>query len=433
MKKLFKFYIVLFFFSCSNYNDRIEETSQSNNEGIIGYEKALALVKDFATKINTPKSKAFRFSDLKIQKIEKESMPIKFANLQKLILTKSVDINLKESVDIYTFQFEKNGKQGFVMVTDDPRSSTVLAYVEEGSIADTVNSSAAAFVLNRVKDAIISDLNIYYSDKLETKVPTKVIYNHWSLGPTLTTKWVCDAPYNNSYHYPNGTTCTSTTNGKYPASYTAVALAQCIAGYPSDPILKYDLPITLTNKYNVRAFASTQKITSSSPYATKVARFIREFDDIVPIGGFSTFQCGGVGTKTELRHAHMGLNNVGLTNDYFRYSGVNTPYKKLVEYFVKALRLDCSSVVAGYNSNLTKYSVWIIDGIAGLVAADYSDYSKDLFIHCNFMLGGNFDGWYKNFQSPINHNGNHVLGGDSSYYLEAITFRPVSPYIDPQF
>lgn len=334
--------VLLILSGCSNNTDEIISTTQNETENKVekDYQKALDLVKEFAEKVNRPKSKSFDFSAVEIKNVEKSSLPIKFTKEMPTV-AKSKGIDMKESVDIYTFQFIKDGKEGFAIATDDPRHPTVLAYIEEGKLADTVENSAPAFVFRNIKNIVLSDINRYYGEKLLPQAKTKVIYQNWQFQPILTTKWTTNSPYNNNYHKPSGSSCTSTENGKYPASYTAIALAQCIAAYPIDRVFQLDLPTLLTNKYNVRAFASTPTITPTSSHASKVAQFVREFDSSQTTGGFTTFQCGGFGTKTTLNWANIGLNNVGLSRDYYRYNGTSTKLSKFVEYIVKACRFDC--------------------------------------------------------------------------------------------
>lgn len=430
MKSIFKLFFLIFVIGCNSQNEEIyqEKDTSVDNET---YAEALAIVNEFVQRIDPVGSRSFNFSDLKIEKVEKSSLPVKFTNsINTISRTASNDIDLKESVDIYTFSFEKNGKHGFTMVTDDPRISSVLAYIENGNLSDTINNPAAAFVFRNIKNAVINDLNRYYTEKLSSvNTRSNKIFISWQLGPTVKTTWsMYKSPYNDNYAYPqNGSAkCKTTDNGKYPASGTAIALSQCIICYPSDPVFQLDLPTSLTNNYKAREFAKTTQIAPNSTHAKKVAEFVKKFDEAAG----TTFSCSG--TKTELRNASYGLSNVGLPSNYYLYHS-NSKLVKYIEYIVKALRFDCASVLGGYNYMNKDYAVWVIDGIIGQVAEDFSDYSDDLFVHCNFLDAGKNDGWVKNFMAPKDYYGNYILGDDYSFTLEGIHFRPVSPYIDPQF
>lgn len=427
MKKTFIFFFLTILIGCNYANKEIEPKENEPNE----YSKALDIVHEFIKRIEPLHSKSSDFHDLQIINAEKKTTQIKFTHRINQLSQNAISaIDLREYIDIYTFSFEKNGKQGFTIVTDDARIPSVLAYIEDGDLSDTINNPAAAFVFRNLRKILINDLNRYYSEKLSPQNFTKSkIFTTWQLGPTIKTQWSTNkSPYNDNYPFPQsgGALCPSTDNKKYPASGTAIALSQCIICYPSDPVFQLDLPTSLTTNYNVREFAKTKQIAPNSTHAKKVAEFIKKIDEATG----TEFSCSG--TKTELRLANYGLSNLGFPSNYYLYHSNARP-AKYIEYIVKALKFDCASVLGGYDNKLRKYVVWIIDGINGQVADDYSDYSDDLFVHCNFSNGGKNDGWVKNFMAPKDHYGNFILGDDYSFSLEGIHIRPVSPYIDPEF
>ncbi len=419
---------LLAFYKCSNEKENLIDSEKKAEvpENVQGQDKALVLVKEFAEKINSS-SRAFDFSDLKIEKVEKSSVPVVFSDTVAGLARSSAD-DMKGSVDLYTFTFDKDGQKGFAISTDDPRCARVLAYVENGSLADTVNCPAVSLVLQRIQGVIALDLNRYYRDKENPELSRAVradFFQSWQLLPNLKTKWHFQkAPYNNNYPYPsNGASkCKDTGNGKYPTSMMAISLAQCLASYSVD----YDLPTSLTNKYNVRAFGQTETIGEGSTHAAKVAELIRSFDDKAVSGGHTTFTCSNFGPKTELRWAATGLADLGLTNNYYLYTANKSINLMLLNTF-RACRWDCPTIYAGYNSNLSVYAVWILDGFIGDVNSNITK-TENAMAHCCFNYGGSLDGWYAEPHAPKNTYGQYVLSGDYSYYMESLHFRAVCPW-----
>lgn len=429
--------VFLFIFCrCNNENEEVinidKKIVNEISENLQGEKKALALVKEFAEKINKSSSvsRVFDFSDVEIEKIEKSFVPIELNEKFSTLSRSSVE-DMKESVDLYTFTLKKDGQKGFAISTDDPRCARVLAYVENGSLADTVNNPAVSFMLQNIRDVLILDLNRYYRDKEYpemSRAANSDFWQSWQLLPNLKTKWNnWNAPYNNNYPFPSngGAKCTSTGNGKYPASMMAISIAQCLASYYTD----YDLPTTLTSKYNVRAFGETETISTSSTHAAKVAEFVRFFDDTKVSGGVTKFTCSNRGTETELRWVTPRLNELGITDKYYLYTANKRIDLVLIDAF-KACRWDCPSVYAGYNNKTGEskvYAAWIIDGFIGMVNDNLTK-TEDAMVHCCFNVGGALDGWYANPHAPKNAYGQYVLADDYSYYMESLHFRAICPW-----
>ncbi len=424
---------LLVFCRCSNEKEEIvyqeEENTDVVPENLQGQAKALLLVKEFAEKIHQSSraSSIFNFSDLEIEKVEKSSLPVKFSDKVSTLARSSVE-DMKERVDLYTFTFKKDGNKGFAISTDDARCARVLAYVENGSLADTINCPGASVLLQNFSQVIALDLNRYYRDKEYpelSRAANSDFWQSWQLSPNLKTKWhFRKVPYNNNYPYPsNGASkCEDTDNGKYPTSMVAISLAQCLASYSVD----YDLPILLTSKYNVRVFGQTETISTSSTHAAKVAAFIRSFDDTSTSGGFTKFTCSNFGPKTELRQARIGLANLGLTDQYYLYNANASINLMLLNTF-RACRWDCPTIYAGYNNNSSIYGAWIIDGFIGMVNSNITK-TEDVMVHCCFNYGEQLIGWYANAHAPKNSYGQYVLSGDYSYYMESLHFRAVCPW-----
>ncbi len=191
------------------------------------------------------------------------------------------------------------GKTGFAIATDDERVDRVLAFVEEGSLADTANVPGMAYMVRRFKDVLAEDLDRYYS----VSPRADEFMQTWTLGPCLKTQWHQAEPYNNNYKTPSSV-CAETENGKYQASSTAVSVAQCIANYPQD----YDIPVALLKKHNILQLVAQPKIyTWDTELAPKVAAFVKEFDP----DKTTKFKC--TGSSTEIADLSDVLNSLGFT------------------------------------------------------------------------------------------------------------------------
>ena len=151
------------FYKCSNEKENLIDNQKQEEiqENVNGQDKAWRLIKKFVEQVNSKSSRSniFDFSDLKIKKIDKDI--IKVDNLCQNLTrsSKQIDIN----VDTYRFTFEKDSKQGFAIATDDQRVDRVLAFVEEGALADTAYVPGMAYMVKGFKDVLAEDLNIFYT------------------------------------------------------------------------------------------------------------------------------------------------------------------------------------------------------------------------------------------------------------------------------
>lgn len=168
--------------------------------------------------------------------------------------------NEKKSFNLYTISFEKEGKKGFSIVAGDGRLSQIYAYTENGQIADTTHNIALAFVLSRIPDLCMYQLDDYYTVDEEEQVSLKSS-SYQSIGPLVTTEWHQSMPFNNLY--PSGS-C-STYGGRYPAGCVPVAFCQAVA--------YFDPPLAQMNgRFNFPAL--TQYSLPSYSYEQMAADFV---------------------------------------------------------------------------------------------------------------------------------------------------------------
>lgn len=399
----------LFAFSkCSNDKENIADTEKTGklSENLQGQDKAWALVKKFAEKVNVNTSRAgvFDFSNLKITKTEKEIICVDDLRQNLVRNTETINTN----VETYRFTFEKNGKNGFAIATNDERVNRVLAFVEEGYLSDTVNIPGMAYMVRRFRDVLAQDLDKYYTEGPQTYE----FMQEWTLGPCLKTQWHTGEPYNNNYKTPS-TPCVETDNGKYQASSTAISVAQCIANYPQD----YDIPAALLKKHNIIQLVAQNKIYAwDTELAPKVAAFVKEFDP----DKTTKFRC--TGSSTEIADLGNALNTLGFGGSYTYYQN-----KHDIIWTFKCLRWDCPTVYGGLTRDFSQSEGWVVDGFWGMVNSNVTNIELTS-VHCVFAFGGTGNGWYSNPSEPIDPNGKPIYNHGQYYHKMSLHFRPVCPW-----
>ncbi len=393
---------------CGNEKEEIVHTEKNGDaENLKGQDKAWKAIKKFAEKVNGKESRSgvFDLSKLTITKVEKEIISIE--ELQQSFARSTESINT--DVVTYRFTFEKEGKQGFAIATDDERINRVLAFVEEGSLADTAIIPGMAYMVKRFQDVLAYDLDTYYSEGPQTYE----FMQEWTLRPCLKTQWHKGEPYNNNYKTPTSP-CGETDNGKYQASSTAISIAQCVANYPQD----YDIPAMLLKKYNIAQLVAQSKIyATDTDLAPKVAAFVKEFDP----DKTTKFDCKG--SSTEIINVMSVLAALGFGNNYASYQNKHDIIKTF-----KGLRWDCPTVYGVFSGDSRNQAEgWVVDGFWGMVNSDVTKIELTS-VHCIFAFGGMGNGWYSNPSEPIDPNGKPVYDHNQCTFKASLHFRPVCPW-----
>lgn len=140
-------------------------------------QKALNLITSFRNRLNPNESRSR--NNLKILDVEKSSIAFKKKGDTDGKFTRGYADENIEDVSIYTFRFEKNGERGFSISSPDQRIDRVLAYVENGEIADTAFISGMAQMIHNIVYACAEDLDEYYSGikRIQSRATKRVIYH----------------------------------------------------------------------------------------------------------------------------------------------------------------------------------------------------------------------------------------------------------------
>lgn len=399
-------FTLLAFYKCSNEKEEIVKADNVDglNENLSGEDKAWALVKKFAEKVNEKNSRSFDFSSYKVKKVEKDTINLDFLN-QQFNLSRATGMDsISTDVEICKFTIEKDGIQGFAIATSDERIDRVLALVDDGCLADTAEILGMAYMVQGFKYVLAEEL-LKYSEK-GTSRASREFGQEWTLGPCIKTKWNTNAPYNNSY---DGSGCPG--NGKYPASTTAVAFAQCVANYPAD----YDFPAKVLQMYNLREFVKQEQVSVGSSIAAQISSFIKSFEVK------AKYDCSG--TSTEF-NAINTLYNLGFEGGKYNFQKSD---KIDVKGVFKSLRFDCPTIVGTMDRNFAMWQSWILDGFWGMATPSLSTIEVTGY-HINFCRGGKNDGWWASATNPTTSAGVPLFPSGHDYFIRTITFLPVCPW-----
>lgn len=370
--------ILLSYTSCSDTTKVEGIMDESTQPNLLPQDNiGIDLLKTFSEKVNKSKTKSFSFSDVQINKIENSSVSFKANQANQLTKATSID---SVTIPLITYTFEKDGNPGFAIVSPDEKVNKVLFYCENGRLADTSNFQEAAFLIRCIPNMIVNELNDYYMQpKTKTVIIDGVLMDEWNLPACIKTKWGYNTPYNNNYTAFNCSSSTSiTTNGKYPASATAVAMAQCVANYPFPPE-------QLTKQYNVASFISKGKITANDKDAPKVAKLVKLFDTEFL---HTKFACNR--TQTLLANARVELSSLGfIEGQHFVYTSKENDIKTQMY-----LQFQCPTIYeASTKTNVNKTYTWIVDGMWFYLDSSMKKIQVNGY-HCNWGIDGQYDSWY---------------------------------------
>lgn len=352
--------------SCNNEREQIV-SENTNTES----ETALELIKEFSAKVNNG-SRSFFDSDLKVTKIEKNTIAYQ-AKTNALARSGVAEV---ENVDLFTFSIEKNGKEGFAIASSDKRINRVLAYVENGSISDTIFNKGMAMMLGNIPYVCAEDLERYYQDTAsilsrasdEIYIPSFVV-----------TQWGQGAPYNNSCPEMN---CSRYSNGRAPAGCVGIALAQAVACYPIEHV-QYLFGVSLINKRPRIYEWDTELVPVVAYYVWEMAR-----------GCWSDFSCEG--TSSDIEKAKNFLIYTGYIEGYDFYWRRANNVNKQELFWAMNSRVP---VISFGNSDSGEGHAWLFDGMTGRVVN--GEVKEFWSVHCNWGWNGIGDGWYANYNLPV--------------------------------
>lgn len=369
-------------------------------------EEVLNLVTEFENGITSSKSKSSNANSIK------SKYYIEISENSKLKSRNSVD---EDVIEVYEVNLKDTNTEGFALISADRRVSGIIAYIPNGSLADTIDNKALAQMLKlseatyiqsvhgynhlidslkeKTIDKICQSENIsrdeYYKNGYIIKYTTDInlIDNNTThtkaarlpepgaiktqIGPHLKTQWDQWAPYNNQVpHFCPG-------GGRAPTGCVATALAQIAAYYKRQPKDN-------SYYYNYDAMLKYTKI----PYTDQVAsNYVSKLMVDIGIGVDMNYACGG-----------SGAYSVDAVNYFSKKFGLSYSLhigRELVPSdMYNILRQGRIIYISGTSSSGAH--AWLVDGSYG--TSYVMSYLKDFYVHCNFGWGGSSDGYFCIYQ-----------------------------------
>ena len=422
MKEIFKLILLLVILSGCIENDEEIILNNSDLEDVSEYKRAEDLICQFSERIDKEKGGTrSSTSQIILSLAGKKSVVI------PKIATRTGEIST-DSVNMFIFDTEKDGRFGFAIATGKAEVGRVYAYVENGIAnqadldavkveqlntkqkrvdLDTIENEGMAYLVSQIPDIIKQDqLNPNLTRSGEQRT------THVSI-PLVKTEWNQHYPYN----------AQMPTNGKCSISYyyagcIPIAVAQAITYYRKCPVA-----------YDWDAFTVNTGIYDANLIAP-VSQFVKKVADGIKVG----YKCDGTGAK-----------NLGSTNDFLKGWGYNVERHKTNDVD-KNLLYKClitkNVVIFGGKKKKSTGHVWLVDG-------GVFEYSGNMMIgctniqvkaiHCNFGWNRANNGWYaikdgaynrpansasQDGNNPTNDknspNGNFYTENDYIYFHEAM-------------
>ena len=303
--------------------------------------------------------------------------------------TTSMD-NLPDTL-MYIVNFKNN--QGYVLVSANRNTESILAYVEEGSLRPNqqIDNRGFRIFLNGIGRYLLTSGdhgplfppidttgigNLFTIDSLDMEIAVDFMKE-----PLLTTKWHEDAPFNDE--------CPLSYNSRSKAGDGAVALAQ-VAGY-------YRSPDGLEGHTFYWDEILDGEEPTSSIGMSSVAHLVHD------LGEYSL-------ADYNRTHTDIDFSDMQYALDVMDYNYDETSYSfNLCRSEFNANR---PVIVEGWDNTHTTSHKWVMDGAVAWVIRRtiyYSDGSIQMtripqkLVHCNWGLGGNYNGYFLTGAFDINH------------------------------
>lgn len=371
--------------------------------------EALNLVKDFVSSQSSTRNFALISPVIKEKYYLTTKLPGKLSSTSVKIPVYEVALNAKS-------------EDGYALVSGDERVPAVIAYVEEGSIKDTIANKGAALMLQVAQNALLKDIAYveFIKDSLRTKTLQKIasttgkrdvsfddikdqlMVDNGSTrseavnpGGTLLkevknlikTKWNQNSPYNNALGNAVDSELGGSYQGKNAVGCTGVAIAQLVAHFEC-----------LSSAYGTRLNWSDIKY---SPYIynsdePELKNQVANLCKHVALG-IETSWNRGVGSASVAKGANY-LSGLGVSVDTGRK---NTGYDLDAVRIVNSLDVLCPVIITGKALDRARSTgggghCWLLDGYQLRKRTLTREIIKanDTYIHANFGWGGNEDGFY---------------------------------------
>lgn len=345
-----------------------------------GSQAALELVNAFRQSVNQNDSRAAMPDDLEILGVDKQSISFKKVDASGAELSRTAAEPVKD-VDMYTFTFLKGEKKGFAISVPDERVNQVLAYCENGSLADTAYIEGLAMVIRELPWVCARYLDEYENEPQSRATVTEFITDNF-----MKMEWDQDWPYNK--YCPEKGCTDSRLHGHAWAGCVAVATAQALAYVGWKPY-----------GYDFGALRGVATITDNSPHADEVARLIYE----VAEGCNMEYGCDGSSSSLQSARDYLlalGFNK-NMADPCFTYKKSSSFSNDLMYMAIGLLR---KPVAARGRMKKGDGHMWLYTGVKGLFSST-DGVQRITHLYCNWGWGGSSNGWYSEedgFNQPRN-------------------------------
>lgn len=336
----------------------------------------------------------------------------------------SLSDNGGKQIPLYEVNLNGDEEGGYAIVSGDDRVPGVIAYVEHGSLKDTLNNKGAAMMLKEAQRALITKIKAaeISTDSLRASAAAKIskvigtskfTFNEIKdriivqnitraaasipqgtlikqVTPLITTQWNQWAPYNNLMDETSASDMQGWPYyGKNAVGCTAVAIAQLVAYYEC---LSSANGVAL-NWDNLKASSEVSNYGSET-LKTQISKLFYHVAH-----GIQTTWSNGEGSA-KISNASSYLSGLGLTFDTgSKYAGYTMDAGRIIESLDKLYPVI---ITGGYQAGTRSSSVggrhcWLLDGYQicrRTTTARTIVKQNDTYIHANFGWSGYEDGYY---------------------------------------
>ncbi|MDR0230583.1 MAG: C10 family peptidase [Dysgonamonadaceae bacterium] len=403
MKKTFYLLIALIAIGCTQNFDSdnflLSESIENN--------AAIELVKSFAESIkgNQIEARSAIQSNMIITEIESKTL---YFDISEDLRSQRSNIDSKSvSVQLKTVKFNRNGKSGFSIVSDDSRTNRVYAYVENGSLSDTTFNIGLTIALEKIERACEYDLVDYY--KNEKFVPTRADFP-LLVNNILPTYWDQTAPFNLS---APPTSCSRPNEwayaGRAAAGCTPVAVSQAVA-FLCPPAISQNFDLLTLRQSNF------QSGSISGPNIGNLSTFIGYIGYCVN----ASYGCNTGAWSKEIRDE---FSSWGIFYQF--YSNTNIDLGKLAQN----LNYHLPHITSGFRKSPREGHTWLWTGIhcwcSGIKSnGEYIVYPGTVLLYCNWGWGGSSDGWFVEYERPDPNKPSFLDDNDQLYITGTSYVRP---------
>ncbi|WP_292268818.1 C10 family peptidase [Butyricimonas sp.] len=381
MKYIYLFmtvFFALFLGSCNDEGVNDQSDVKIDNET----QKAIDVFMNYRAELNNSLSRSANEA-VEILEVVEMDIPVKLDNEASTSLSRSANV---DQVKLHRVSFSSKGEKGLAIVSTDKRVRSNFMYCEKGAIEDTAYIEPVADYIRFVIPYLCEDdLEAYYSGETNRDEETLSRATQPTIYLDIKTEWDQGSPYNTKLPQLN---CGGVM--KYPpVGCTGLAIAQALVNL-------------LPNGYNLYPINEMRKVASCpiypwGQYNDVIIEFVRDVSL-----SYTEYTCdAGRATLAETRN---------VLRDWGFIEGVGYTYKASNSLdkgkFYASLQLNCPTLMSGDNGKGDAHT-WILHG------QRYNGSTRE--VYCNYGWGSAFNGWYSDWQRPINkYTGKYPISG--SYY-----------------